>query len=151
MPTSFAVLDSGVLLATARTETLSEHAKALIARVNQHDVQIVAPMLLQYELIAVVRKWVYRTLITSEEAENALNELLAFPARYATDDSLMRRAYELATNLNRPTAYDAQYLAVAERFQCDFWTADERLFNATSERFPNIRWLGNVVFDDEVR
>ncbi|MBL8156360.1 MAG: type II toxin-antitoxin system VapC family toxin [Anaerolineae bacterium] len=58
-----------------------------------------------------------------------------------------RRAYELATEYNHPTAYDAQYLAVAERYQCDFWTADERLFNAVSGRFPSIYWLGDVKLE----
>jgi predicted nucleic acid-binding protein len=50
-------------------------------------------------------------------------------------------------NNNRPTAYDAQYLAVAERHQADFWTADERLFNALNGKFPHIDWLGNVKLE----
>ncbi|MBC8099768.1 MAG: type II toxin-antitoxin system VapC family toxin [Armatimonadetes bacterium] len=45
---------------------------------------------------------------------------------------LYRRAYELAEQLSLPTAYDAQYLAVAEHLGCDFWTADERLYNAVT-------------------
>jgi predicted nucleic acid-binding protein len=48
---------------------------------------------------------------------------------------------------NRPTAYDEQYLAVAERYQSDFWTADERMFNAVSGKFPSIYWLGNVKLE----
>jgi predicted nucleic acid-binding protein len=46
--------------------------------------------------------------------------------------------------LNRPTAYDAQYLALAERLACDFWTADERLFNAASQQLPYVKWVGNL-------
>lgn len=48
----------------------------------------------------------------------------------------------LATEYNRPTAYDAQYLALAERLSCEFWTVDERLFNGVKDRFSAIRWLG---------
>jgi predicted nucleic acid-binding protein len=58
-------------------------------------------------------------------------------------DALLKRGYELAEEFNRPTAYDAQYLALAERLSCDFWTADERMSNAVSGKFLSIRWLGN--------
>ncbi len=40
-------------------------------------------------------------------------------------------------------AYDAQYMALAVRLDCEFWTADERLVNSTQEQFSRIRWLGN--------
>lgn len=75
----------------------------------------------------------------------AREKLLVSPILLFTDDNLMRRAYELATQLNRPTAYDAKYLAVAERFQCELWTADERLFNAVSSTLPWVKWLGNFT------
>jgi len=39
--------------------------------------------------------------------------------------------------------HDSQYLALAERLECEFWTADERLFNAIVRDFSWIRWLGN--------
>jgi predicted nucleic acid-binding protein len=64
------------------------------------------------------------------------------------DTALLKRAYELATQFDRPTAYDSQYLAVAERYQCDFWTADERLFNAVTASLPKVRWLGNVSLEN---
>ena len=60
-----------------------------------------------------------------------------------SDDSLLKRAYELATQYNRPTAYDSQYLAVAERLNCEFWTADERLANAVGNDLSWVRWVGN--------
>lgn len=144
MPTSYSVLDSGVLLATVQTEPHTRRAEILVDRLAQQQVQMLAPALLHYELIAVARKWVYRQLTTPEKALAALNTLLRYPVTTVVDEVLLRRAYELATEYNRPTAYDAQYLAVAERYQCDFWTADERLFNAVSGRFPGVYWLGDV-------
>ena len=144
MPTSYVVLDSGILLATVQTETFTEHAKTLIARLADEQIEMIAPVLLRYELVAVVRKWVYRELTTPENARTALNTLLRYPVTTVIDDALLRRAYALAMEHNRPTAYDAQYLAIAERYQADFWTADERLFNVVSGKFPRINWLGNV-------
>jgi len=72
-----------------------------------------------------------------------LARLLVYPVELHEDDALLKSAYELAEEFNRSRAYDAQYLALAQRFSCDFWTADERLFNAVKDRFPGIRWLGN--------
>jgi predicted nucleic acid-binding protein len=147
MPTSYAVLDSGTLLATVQTETYTEHAKGLIAYMAQEQAQMIAPALLRYELVAVIRKWVYRELTTRDKAEHALNILLNYPVTTVADDGLLRRAYDIATEFNRPTAYDAQYLAVAERYSCDFWTADERLFNAASGKFSRIYWLGDFQIE----
>ena len=59
------------------------------------------------------------------------------------DDELLKRGYELATRLNRPTAYNSRYLAVAERLQCEFWTADERMFNAVTQDLNWVKWLGS--------
>ncbi len=98
-------------------------------------------------MVAVARKWVYRELTTPEKANTALDTLLRYPVITVVDDALLRRAYELATKYNRPTAYDAQYLAVAERYQCDFWTADERLYHAVNGNFPRVYWVGNVKLE----
>jgi len=149
MPTSYAVLDSGILLATVQTEAYTQHAKTLLKRLSEQDIQFAAPNLLRYELVAVTRKWVYRELATPEDAETALDTLLSYPVELYFDEALLKRGYELATEHNRPTAYDAQYLAVAERLSCEFWSADERLFNAVKDRFTSIRWLGNVELDDK--
>lgn len=149
MPTSYAVLDSGILLATIQTETYTQHAKVLLKRLSEQGMTFAAPNLLRYELIAVTRKWVHRELATPEKAQNALDTLLSYPIELYFDEDLLRRGYQLATELHRPTAYDTQYLAVAERLSCDFWSADGRLFNAVKDQFANIHWLGNIEPDNE--
>ena len=58
---------------------------------------------------------------------------------------LLAQAYEVATRFNLPRTYDAEYLALAERLNCEFWTADEVLVNSVQAKFPNIRWLGNFT------
>jgi predicted nucleic acid-binding protein len=95
--------------------------------------------------VAVIRKQVYRGLLTPSDAVGARELLLSKSIHLMMDDVLLRRGYELATRFNRPTAYDAQYLAVAEYLQCEFWTADERLFNAVNRDLTWAKWLGNFV------
>lgn len=147
MPTSYVVLDSGVLLAAVQSEAHTEHAKTLINQFAAEQMQLIAPTLLHYELVAVTRKWVYRELTTPERAKAALDTLLRFPVLPIVDDALLRRAYRLATEYNRPTAYDAQYLAVAERYECNFWTADERFYRAVNDKLSYVYWLGNVKLE----
>jgi predicted nucleic acid-binding protein len=135
-------LDSGTLLATVQLEALTTQARGLVNGLTAQEIQISAPTLLAYELVAVTRKWVYRRLTTPERAQTALDTLLRYPVELHFDEALIRRGSALASELNQPTAYDAQYLALAERLSCEFWTADERLYNTVHGKFPNIRWLG---------
>jgi predicted nucleic acid-binding protein len=48
----------------------------------------------------------------------------------------------LATRFNRPAAYDAHYLALAEMMNCEFRTADRWLFNVVKDELAWVRWLG---------
>jgi predicted nucleic acid-binding protein len=96
------------------------------------------PSLLHYEIIAVSRKAVHQGRISQELGWIARDQLLTYPVILHFDRALLRRGYEIAEEFNRPTAYDAQYLALAERLSCSFWTADERLFNAVSSKLSSI-------------
>jgi predicted nucleic acid-binding protein len=127
------VADSGIFLATVLAESLSEKADQLLQQWDQQQLQVAAPVLLQYEIIAVMRKHVYREVLTAAEAAAKRDVLLmvARTIRFEVDEELLRRAY------------DSQYLALAERFGCDFWTADERLYNAVYQDLPWVHWLGH--------
>ncbi len=140
---SIVVLDAGVYIANVLPETLSGEAKGLIAQLQAARTVFHAPTLIRFEMVAVARKAVYQKRVTPQEGLTARDVFLNFPITLHFDEVLLKRAYELATTYNRPTAYDAQYLALAERLNCDFWTADERLFNAVSSQLPTIKWLGN--------
>jgi len=49
----------------------------------------------------------------------------------------------LTHQLGRPTTYDRHYLALAERFQCELWTGDERFYNAITRAIPWVKWIGH--------
>ena len=145
MTTSWAVIDSGILLATVLTEQYSKEAKTLVKSLTGQQTQVAVPMLFRYEIVAVLRKHVYRGSLSAEEAVSKCNLLLAQPVQAMVDDTLLRRGFELAAQFNRPTAYDSQYLAVAERLDCEFWTADEKLYNALKAHLSWIKWLGSFT------
>ena len=143
--TSWVVADAGSLVATAFKETHSEVAAELWKYWDTQRIAVTAPTLFHYEVVAVVRKNVYKGIITPEEGIRVRDRLLARRVTLMIDQHLLRRAYEIATQFNQPTAYDSQYLAVAERLGCEFWTLDEKLFNIVSHTLPWVKWVGNFT------
>jgi len=139
------VVDSGILIAGVLREPITGKARTRLRQWKRERYQIVAPTLFRYELIAVMRKSVYQGRLTPAEALKGRDFLLEYPVQLHMDGDLLRRAYDLAAQFNRPTAYDSQYLAVAERLGCEFWTADERLFRAVSQDLDWVRWLGDFT------
>jgi predicted nucleic acid-binding protein len=143
--TSWVVADSGILLAGVLVEKYTSRAQSLMMGWQRHQIAIAAPSLLRYEVVAALRKHVYRQTLTPQEALRARDELLAYPVEWFIDVGLLKRGYEFAVQFNFPTAYDAQYLAVAERLDCEFWTADERLYNALNAHLTWVKWVGNFA------
>jgi predicted nucleic acid-binding protein len=137
------VVDSNIFIAFALSdEPLHSHASDILRVWHKREIDLAAPALFRSEITAVIRKIVYQERITHEEGHKILKQLLLYPVRFYDDNALLLAAYEIAHRFNRPRAYDAQYLALAEKLDCEFWTADERMFNAVRDRFDNIRWLG---------
>ncbi len=94
---------------------------------------LVAPDLIDVETTAVLRKrWVAGDL-SDQRFSEAIGDLedLAL-TRYPTLP-LMRRAFEWRSNV---TAYDAAYVALAERLSCALITSDQRLAAAPMVTCP---------------
>jgi predicted nucleic acid-binding protein len=138
------VIDANILIAFGLAdEPLHTQASQILSAWRTTSTVLAAPRLFRSEITAVIRKAVYLERISYEQGRLMLSQLLVYPVELYEDNGLLTTAYELAHRFNRPRAYDAQYLALAERLSCDFWTADERMFNAIKDNFPNIRWLGS--------
>ena len=54
---------------------------------------------------------------------------------------LTRRAMQLANLIEQGAVYDSFYLALAERLDCDLWTADNRFHRAASAHSDRVRTL----------
>ncbi|HRF98989.1 MAG TPA: type II toxin-antitoxin system VapC family toxin [Aggregatilineales bacterium] len=99
------------------------HAKQILSLWQSTHTQLIAPILFKSEITAVLRKVVYQNRITHHQGELALQRLLNYPIQFYDDDSLLKRAFELAQIYNRPRAYDTQYLlfctASSSASRCD--------------------------------
>jgi predicted nucleic acid-binding protein len=143
--TSWIVIDSGVLIASAIEEAYTVQADSLLEWIDTEKMSIAAPTLLRYEVTSTLRKLAHRGAIASADGERLLEQILKRPIDLMIDTDLLERAYALATEYGLPAAYDAQYLAVAERLSCPLWTFDKRLFNLVREKLTWVHYAPNFV------
>ena len=88
---------------------------------------LVAPALIDCEVLAVLRKLVLRKEIRAERAAAALDDLPLWPVRRLAATDLLREAWSLRHNVN---AYDAFYVAAARLYDAQVLTADGPLARA---------------------
>jgi predicted nucleic acid-binding protein len=92
---------------------------------------LVAPELLDVEVLSVWRREVRRGKLPLERAGQALADLAALPMARAPHQPLLERIWELRDHL---TAYDAAYVALAEVLDTSLLTADEPLSRSSGPR-----------------
>ena len=120
------VIDANLAVNTALN--LSESLERFWERLNQDQITPCAPRLWMSETTSAVRAYLAQKHINAEEAEQALVTIHALRVEIIDEDkALCLRALELAGMLGQSKAYDAVYMAVAEKMEAEFWTADERL------------------------
>ena len=138
-------VDASLIVRTLVPEPLTEQALALLARWRQGEAMLVAPALLAFEVTATLRRYVHFKRIAPSQGDRALAQFQSLDIRLSHRKALFPVAWELAKQFNRPTAYDTAYLALAQLDRCDFWTADEKLYNTVKDRLPWVKWIGNAA------
>ncbi|MBD2776122.1 type II toxin-antitoxin system VapC family toxin [Iningainema tapete] len=105
---------------------------------------IVAPTLIHYEFSNALHRSTIAGQMLPEEAEQTLLAAMNLNITLYGDADLHREALMLARSLRLPATYDAHYLALAQRLECEFWTADRRLVNSVQATLP---WVKLVSLD----
>lgn len=88
---------------------------------------VVAPALIDCEVLAVLRKLVLRKEVREERAAVALEDLAVWPIQRLAASDLLRDAWSLRHNIS---AYDAFYVAAARLYDAQLLTADGPLARA---------------------
>lgn len=94
-----------------------------------HD--LAAPDLLHFEVSGVLRKLCRLQILSQRAAQHALNDLGLLRISMVPYGAIGQRMWELRDNLS---AYDASYIAVAELFDVELLTFDDRLRRAPGPR-----------------
>ena len=92
------------------------------ARLRGHA--LVAPELIDLEVVSVLRRQLLAGVLDARRAELALADLLELPLRRVSHLRLLSRCWQLRHNL---TVYDAAYVALAEVLGLVLVTGDARL------------------------
>ena len=94
--------------------------------------EIFVPDLLFYEVVNALR---YKNSLEPEGVMQFIETLSQIqPIRVGADDDFLKTVYHLAREID-VSVYDASYLILAERLQCVFVTADQKLAQKTGTRF----------------
>jgi len=125
---SLAVVDASVLAAFYASD--DPRRPAVTARLTAGHL-LLAPAHLDAEVVAALRGMGRRNAAVTERVPGALRHLAGFPIRRMPLAPLLVRMWELRNNI---TAYDAAYVALAERLASTLITCDAKLAAATGTR-----------------
>ena len=145
-PTQEVCVDASLAVKVVVTEPDSDKADALFDEWAYEGKQLIAPAFFEVETDSILRqKVMLRKELTLEQAEAAFAKLQTLPIQQIAVLGQRQRAWEVAANYGFATVYDATYLALAELRGCEFWTADERLFNWVKDTLTFVKWLQNYI------
>jgi len=141
-----AVIDSNLIAAVVLPLPYSDQATQKIIAWKRAGAELLAPVLLEYEIAAILRKAVVARWLTTNLAVETIGEVLSLNVRCLSPTAnLHERALRWADRLGHSKAYDAQYLALAEQEGIELWTADRRLANSAQQVGAHwVHWIGEV-------
>jgi predicted nucleic acid-binding protein len=109
------------------------------ARARLQGERLMAPEVLDLEVVSVIRKAFFSGVLNRRRAGLALADLADLDLERVSHRRMLARIWELRQNL---TPYDAAYVALAETIDATLVTADRRLSVAPGPRCT-IEYLGS--------
>lgn len=125
---SLAVVDASIFTAFYASD--DPRRDLVAARLATGDA-LFAPAHLDAEVVSALRGLSRSRPALGAQVPTALRHFAAFPIRRMAVAPLMQRMWELRDNV---TAYDAAYVALAERLDAHLLTSDRKLAAATGPR-----------------
>jgi predicted nucleic acid-binding protein len=145
------VVDANLAIKWVVKEEDSGIALALLNEWYIKGIMMIAPSLLTYEVTNVLYQNMRKGKINLDQAKKILIEVLSVGIEldFSNNSALSRRAFELAHQFNLLETYDPHYVALAERENCELWTADSRLWTAVKEKLPRVRLLAEYQINQD--
>ena len=135
-------VDSSLALIQVIPEPRTPLADILFRRWESTRVRLLAPPLFNPEATSVIRQKVFDRRLTTQQGEWAFAASLRWSIRITRPPNLQHEAWSFAKTVNQRRAYDAQYLALANILGIEFWTGDQRLYNASQQ--AGLSWVHSV-------
>ncbi len=129
------VVDSNLLIALCTGDARANTVSSVLGQWLSDGVELHCPELARYEIASGLTRLVGAKMLTSEQALHAWTEIARLPISFHPLRN-GARAVEIARRLERSSAYDASYIALAQELDAQLWTLDGPLFrNALSQGF----------------
>ena len=137
------VLDASVILKWYLPDkSYGEKALDLLKQCSMGTLDILAPSLLEYELMNGLVIAQRKGRLDESAVSAALEGFHWLGIRLIGPSAHYDRMMHYCQTYTR-SAYDASYLALAEWESIDLLTADERLFNSVKADLAWVRWIGD--------
>ena len=137
------VVDANLVVVLVNGNPRREQAWRQFQDWMDRGINIHAPNLAFYEIANALTRLIAAGFFPEERLAEAWNFIYALPITYHPFPD-GTRIIEIALSLQRNSAYDAAYLALAESLDAQLWTLDGPLYrNAVARGFP-VRLLGNT-------
>lgn len=118
------VVDASCLYALVARAPESSTIRARLGR----DDELIAPHIIDVEVLGVIRHRFQRGELDRTGAERAIDEMQNWPGERVDHRALLWRAWELRNNVRH---WDAMYVALAETVDAPLITTDRRLTRAS--------------------
>jgi predicted nucleic acid-binding protein len=140
------VIDANLVAAIVLPVPYSDQATQRITAWKHAGVELLAPLLLEYEVATVLRRAVVARWLTNDVAVEALGQILALSVQCLPPTRLLHeQALHWAHRLGHSKTYDAHYMALAEQEGAELWTADRQLANGARQAGVSwVHWIGQV-------
>lgn len=123
------IIDANIAVALVCPLPYSHACRDKMEQWVRSGVEIAVPALWDYEITSALRKQWAQGLFSREAAIAGLELIFRLPVqRISLDSDLSIAALRWAEHLGQRVAYDAQYLALAERVGAPFFTSDRKLY-----------------------
>lgn len=121
-------------------ETEGDAALSLLNQYVAEEIDLIAPSLLEYEVISGLVIAQRRGRIPQTAVVDAITAFYELDIKFEGISGIGSHILSYAETYGR-SVYDAAYLAVAEQANADFVTADKALYNAVHKDLPWVRLL----------
>lgn len=124
-------------------EEYGQKAIRLLAKYISNELEILAPSLLEYEVINGLIIAQKRGRIKEEKIRTAIDGFVDLEIKLKNLSSYYPKVLYYCKIYNR-SVYDASYMAMADEEGVALVTADEGLYNAVKKDLKWVKWLGDM-------
>jgi len=131
------VVDASIIVALLTNHRAHDAAERAIEQWSSADEVLHAPELLNYEVASALTRLIDNEKVPANVAGRIWARVTALGITYHHLGEDGPRTIEIALRLGRRSAYDAAYIALAERLSAELWAFDGPLVrNATGLGLP---------------